>query len=118
VRACPRRFGWWNAGPEEACVRIEMRPAARFEVMIRNAVGLAQDGRVNNRGMPNLLQLAVFAQEFADVVQFTRPPRIVQGILFGVLIPIARLLGYRGSYPQYLTRQPSSIVDVEPLTLN
>jgi hypothetical protein len=85
--------------------------------MVRNAFGLAQDGKVNNRGMPNLLQLALFAQEFADVVQFTRPPRIVQGILFGALTPVARLLGYRGSYPEYLTRQPSSTVDVEPLTL-
>ncbi len=48
---------WWNAGPEEALVRVEIRPAARFEAMIRNAFGLAQDGKVNKRGMPNLLQL-------------------------------------------------------------
>jgi quercetin dioxygenase-like cupin family protein len=107
---------WWNAGPEEALVRIEMRPAARFEAMIRNAFGLAQDGRVNKRGMPNLLQLAVFAREFADVMQLTRPPRIVQKMLFGLLTPLARLLGYRGSYPEYLTRGPSSTVVVEPLT--
>jgi quercetin dioxygenase-like cupin family protein len=107
---------WWNAGPEEALVRIEMRPAARFEAMIRNAFGLAQDGRVNKRGMPNLLQLAVFAREFADVMQLTRPPRIVQKMLFGLLTPLARLLGYRGSYPEYLTRGPSSTVVVDPLT--
>jgi len=97
---------------------VELRPAARFEAMIRNAFGLAQDGKVNKRGMPNLLQLAVFAREFADVIQFTRPPRIVQGILFGLLTPPARLLGYRGSYPEYLTRQPSSTISVEPFTLN
>ena len=107
---------WWNAGPEEALVRIEMRPAARFEAMIRNAFGLAQDGRVNKRGMPNLLQLAVFAREFADVMQLTRPPQIAQKMLFGLLTPLARLLGYRGSYPEYLTRGPSSTVVVEPLT--
>ena len=81
---------WWNTGSKEALVRMEMRPAARFEAMIRNAFGLAQDGKVNNRGMPNLLQLAVFAREFADVIQFTRPPRIVQRILFGLLTPLAR----------------------------
>jgi quercetin dioxygenase-like cupin family protein len=106
---------WWNAGPEEALVRIEMRPAARFEAMIRNAFGLAQDGRVNKRGMPNLLQLAVFAREFADVMQFTRAPQIAQKMLFGLLTPLARLLGYRGSYAEYLTRGPSSTVVVEPL---
>jgi Cupin domain len=101
---------WWNAGSEEALVRVEMRPAARFEAMIRNAFGLAQDGRVNKWGMPNLLQLAVFAREFSDVIQFNRPPRIVQRILFGLLTPLARLFGYRGSYPEYLIREPSSTI--------
>jgi hypothetical protein len=91
-----------------------MRPAARFEAMIRNAFGLAQDGKVNKRGMPNLLQLAVFTREFADVMQFTHPPKIVQRILFGVLTPLALMLGYRGSYPEYLSRKPSNIISVEP----
>src|SRR5262245_45089292 len=106
---------WWNAGPEEALVRVEVRPAARFEAMIANAFGLAQDGRVNARGMPNLLQLAVFAREFDDVVRFTRPPRLVQRLLFGLLAPLARMLGYRGSYPEYLARGPSGSVPVEPM---
>ena len=90
-------------------VRMEMRPAARFEAMIRNAFGLAQDGKVNKAGMPNVLQLAVFAREFSDVMEFTRPPRFVQRMLFGLLAPIARMLGYQGSYPEYLTRKPSRI---------
>jgi quercetin dioxygenase-like cupin family protein len=84
---------WWNAGPGEALVRVEIRPAARFEAFILNAFGLAQDGRVNWRGMPNLLQLAVLAREFDDVIRFTRPPRVVQRLLFGLLAPLARLLG-------------------------
>lgn len=41
---------WWNAGGADAVVRVEIRPAARFEVMILNAFGLAQDGRVDRRG--------------------------------------------------------------------
>src|SRR6516164_6512688 len=36
---------WWNAGPEEALVRVEVRPAARFEAFAANAFGLAQDGK-------------------------------------------------------------------------
>ena len=80
--------------------------------------GLAIYGKVNKRGIPNLLQLAVFAREFADVIQFTHPPRIVQGILFGLPTPPARLLGYRGSYPEYLTHEPSSTIPVEPLSLD
>jgi len=74
---------------------------------------LALDGRVNRRGLPNLLQLAVFAREFDDVIQFTHPPRVVQRLLLGLLAPLARLLGYRGSYPEYLARGPSNSVTVE-----
>jgi hypothetical protein len=40
----------------------------------------------------------------------------VQRLLFGALAAIARLLGYRGSYPKYLKRGPSERVEVEPWT--
>jgi quercetin dioxygenase-like cupin family protein len=83
---------WWNAGEEEAHVVVEIRPGARLEEAIRNSFGLAQDGETNAKGMPNLLQAALFA----------------------VLAPIARLLGYKGSYQEYLKREPSEVVEVEP----
>ena len=41
---------WWNAGPEEALVRTEKRPAVRFEAMIRNAFGLAQGWKSEQAG--------------------------------------------------------------------
>jgi quercetin dioxygenase-like cupin family protein len=107
---------WWNAGDEEAHVRVEIRPGARFEEMAINLFGLAQDGKTNSRGMPNLLQAAIFAREFSDVLYFTRPPLWVQRLLFGSLAWLARLLGYRGSYPEYLERGPTERVEVEPWT--
>src|SRR3712207_968704 len=58
---------WWNAGEEEARVAVEIRPGERFEQMSLNLFGLAQDGRTNPKGMPNLLQAAIFAREFGDV---------------------------------------------------
>ena len=92
---------WWNAGQEEAHVVVEVSPAERFEEMITNLFGLARDGKTNPKGMPNLLQAALFASEFEDVLYFTSPPRAVQKVLFGVLAPIAWALGYRGTYPRY-----------------
>ncbi len=93
---------WWNAGEEEAHVIVEVGPGtARFEEMIRNLYGLAQDGRTNSKGMPNLLQGALFAREFGDVMYFTKPPLAVQRLLFGVLGSVGRALGYQGSYPKY-----------------
>jgi len=110
----PGAHDWWNAGDEEAHMIVEISPGARFEEAIANAFGLAQDGKTNSKGLPNLLQLALFAREFEDVMYLTRPPRIVRKVLFGTLTPVARLLGYRGSYPEYLNREPSERVQVEP----
>jgi quercetin dioxygenase-like cupin family protein len=117
VAPCGTPHDWWNAGAEEALVRVEVRPGPGFAAFIVNAFGLAQDGRVDRRGMPKLLQMSLFAREFDDVIQFTRPPRVVQQILFGLLAPLARLLGYRGSYPEYSIRGPSEFVAVEPLNV-
>jgi quercetin dioxygenase-like cupin family protein len=108
------RHDWWNAGDEEALVRVEVRPAARFEALMLNLFGLAQDGKTNARGLPNLLQLALLVREFRDVIRFTRPPQVVQAVLFGALAPLARLLGYRPSYPEYLTRRSATGVPLEP----
>jgi hypothetical protein len=65
-------------------------------------LGLARLGHTDTKGMPNMLQLAVFAQEFSDIVVFRSPPLAVQRVLFGALVPIARWRGYRATYPQLL----------------
>ena len=102
---------WWNAGKEEAHVVFEVSPAARSEEAISITFGLARDGKTNAKGMPNLLQLALLSREFEDVLYFTKPPRAVQKVLFAVLTPLARLLGYKGSHPEY---GPSGFVEVNP----
>jgi hypothetical protein len=94
---------WWNAGEEEAHIIVKIRPGAKFETMALNLFGLAQDGKTNSKGMPNLLQTAIFAREFADVLHFTKPPLVVQRLMFGALTAIARSLGYRGNYPNIAT---------------
>src|SRR5215204_3936098 len=74
---------------------------AELDRPLRVPVGLAQDGKTNSKGMPNLLQAAIFAREFSDVLYFTKPPLVVQRLLFGAPAAIAWSLGYRGSYPKY-----------------
>jgi quercetin dioxygenase-like cupin family protein len=105
---------WWNAGDEDAHVLVEvLDPPGRFGQMIVDLFGLAQDGKTNDKGMPNLLQTALFPLEYEDVLYFTSPPRWVQKILFTLIAPVARLLGYRGTYPEYRNR-PHPTVPVEP----
>jgi len=48
------------------------------------------------------------------VIRFTRPPQVVQAVLFGVLAPLARRLGHQASYPEYLTRLAATGVPLEP----
>ena len=93
---------WWNVGDDEAHVRAEIRPAQRFELMIQNVYGLANDGKTNARGVPKLLPLALFAREFRREIELVRPPRIIQRILFALLSPLARARGYRAIDPKYL----------------
>jgi hypothetical protein len=50
--------------------------------------------------LPHVLQLALTACEFRDIVEFRSPPPAVQRALFGALAPIARWRGYRATYPQ------------------
>jgi hypothetical protein len=45
--------------------------------------------------MPNLWMLCVMGQAFWDEFQVTRPPAAVQRILYSLLGPVGRRLGYR-----------------------
>jgi len=91
---------WWNAGAGIAQVRIEVDAtpgsgpmAARFVELIEVIFGLANTGRTNEKGLPSPLWLAAVAHEYADVLRFTRPPAIVQRIVFGPLAALARRTG-------------------------
>ena len=76
---------WWNAGDEEAHVVVELRGDANllegFETMLSTIFGMARGGKTDAK------------------------------VLFGVLAPIARLLGYRAIHPEY---GPSGVVEAEP----
>lgn len=101
---------WWNASDtEEAHVVIEIdrAPASpafdlrRFELLIGMLFGLANDGKTDRKGRPYPLQGALIAREFADVVEFTHPPRAIQKAAIAVLAPIGKLMGYRALYDHY-----------------
>lgn len=92
---------WGNGGDDELRLLIEVRPARRFEEVLEVFYGLARDGKTDDEGLPNLLQLAVIGREYWDDNHVTSPPPIVQKVLFAVLDPIGRALGYQAHYPEY-----------------
>lgn len=85
----------------EAAAHVVASDGARFMLMIESLFGLARDGHTDQEGLPDPLQLAMFATEFRDVLVLRRPPAAVQSLAFGILRRIAKARGYRGSYPQY-----------------
>lgn len=109
---------WWNAGEDEASVLIEITPMdPRFIDMLSTLFGLANAGKTNDKGLPNIFQLALVGQEFGDVIRFTRPPAAMQKAMFGLLGAIGRRRGYRGIYPEYLQSHGRVIPDPEVVAL-
>jgi quercetin dioxygenase-like cupin family protein len=88
---------WWNGSDEEAHALVELRPALRSEELFANIYGLLNE----NGGLPNLLQMAVLSNEHWNEGYLTKPPLLVQRVMFGVLVPLGRLLGYKAHYPTY-----------------
>jgi quercetin dioxygenase-like cupin family protein len=92
------RHKFWNAGEETARFRAEVRPALQFEQLIETMFTLAQEGKVNRKGMPNPLRLAVIAREHFDDVRLPFPPAWMQRAGLALGAPMGRLLGYCARY--------------------
>jgi mannose-6-phosphate isomerase-like protein (cupin superfamily) len=108
---------WWQVGEREAQVIVEVDPGDRFVEMAGTMFGLARDGKVDRKGLPHPLQLAVTAQAYSDVMVIASPPPWVQRLVFAVLAPVGRLRGHRPSYPQYLASDVVVTPDPEALSL-
>jgi mannose-6-phosphate isomerase-like protein (cupin superfamily) len=97
---------FWVEGAEETRYRQEFRPALHIERFFEVLFALARDGQLDARGMPPVLMLGLFGQEFWDEVRVTQPPAWVQRCAFAVLAPLGRVLGYR--FIASATRQDAS----------
>lgn len=92
----------WNNSDGVTVINWKVRPALNMENLLETGMGLANDGRTNEDGMPGILQVAIMANKFSDAFRLAKPPFIVQKILFALLTPLAYALGYRGEYKKYL----------------
>lgn len=95
-----------NVSAMEGCLLWQVRPALRTQDFLETLWGLQADGKTNAGGVPNMLQLAVILHEYADECRSASPPYAVQCVLFGILAPVGRLLGYRPRYDRYCKETP------------
>jgi quercetin dioxygenase-like cupin family protein len=81
---------WGNAGTDELWARIQFRPALRTEQLFQALFALAHDGRVDRKGRPRALQIAVLLNEFRDELQMPWVPAPLQGRLLKLLTAFGR----------------------------
>ena len=97
------RHSFSNPFDEDAHWTGSFRPALRIAAFFETYFALARDGRLDERGMPGLLQLAVLLPAFQDEIRPTTPPWPVLKALATALGPVARLRGY--SAPARIARR-------------
>ena len=86
---------FWNDTEDEAHYIQEFRPAMQIDAFFVRLFGLAQDGKLDSKGSPGIMQMAVSGPAFWNEIWVTQPPEFLQKIAFALLGPVARLLGYR-----------------------
>jgi len=92
----------WKNSNGKTIVNWKTRPAMHTENFFETVAGLAIDGKTNRKGRPGILQTAMIVSHFSSVFRLTKPPIIVQKVLFGVLSIVARILGYKAVYKKYI----------------
>jgi quercetin dioxygenase-like cupin family protein len=107
---------WWNSGPSTLHMVGRLEPAGRFQTFIETIYGLIRDGKVNARGIPVPLQMAVIAWEFRKDVVFTAIPAPARLVVLPVVAAIGRLRGYRPWYPEYTDSEISAANAAGPST--
>ena len=103
----PHRFR--NVGEETAHFVCEVTPALGFEQLIETMFSLAEDGKVNRKGMPNPLRLAVIAKHHFGDVQLPFPPAWLQRLGLALGAPLGRLVGYRPTYEPQAPKAPTAL---------
>ena len=89
---------FWNAGETRAVFRCEVRPALQFESLLETLFGLAEDGKVNRKGMPNPFRLTVIANAHFDTVRLPVVPAVLQKAALAMGAPVGRLMGFEPTY--------------------
>ena len=103
----PHRFR--NVGDETAHFVCEVTPALGFEQLIETMFSLAEDGKVNRKGMPNPLRLAVIAKHHFGDVRLPFPPAWMQRIGLALGAPLGRMFGFKPTYEPQPPKAPTAL---------
>jgi len=92
----PHHF--WNAGNKDAHYLQEFKPALKIDRFFETFFALARDSKLNKKGIPNFFHTSVIGLAYKDEIRLTKPPWAVQNIIYQILAPFGKLMGYRADY--------------------
>ncbi|WP_160672659.1 cupin domain-containing protein [Clostridium sp. C8-1-8] len=84
----------YNIGNEEAYLKARIEPALHYEQYYRTTFQLASMGKVNKKGLPSILQLAVMGHDMKNEM-FLPKAVFAQKMFFKVFGAFAKFLGYK-----------------------
>ena len=92
----PHHF--WNAGDEVAHYMQQFKPALEIDRFFETFFALARDGKLNKNGIPNFFHTSVIGLAYKDEIRITKPPWVLQYIIYNILAPFGKLMGYKADY--------------------
>ena len=87
------RHRFWNAALEEAHYVQEFRPALEMRAFFELLFHLANEGRIDEKGMPALLDVPALLDASADLIRPTSPPWPVLQVIAALVRPFAAIRG-------------------------
>ena len=106
---------FWNSGDTIVRFRCTVTPALQFERFLETICALGADGKLNRRGMPGPLRLAVIANAHFDDSRAPYVPAWMQKAGLGLAAAIGRLAGYEPAYVPQAAPAPAA-APAEPAT--
>lgn len=92
----------WNSSSNTTRINWKVMPALDTEYFLENGIGIANEKKTDEKGMPGLLQIALLANRFSHVYRVAKPSYAIQKILFTLLTPFSYLAGYRSCYKRFV----------------
>lgn len=92
----------WNHSKNITRVNWKVMPASDTEYFLENGIGIANEKKTNEKGMPGILQVALMASRFSHVYRIAKPSYTIQKIIFTLLAPFSYIAGYRSCYKEFV----------------
>lgn len=95
-------YSLWNSSTQPSRINCRVRPAMNTEYLLETITGLANTEKDSDTGLVRVLQTALIANTFSNVVRRTRFPYPLQKTVCTLLAPFAYLAGCKAMYAEYI----------------